>query len=50
MLMAGRTDEAIERRASALEERAGKLFERFAEWGANDRPSIEYILAQASGE
>lgn len=48
-LRAGRAQEAIALRAASLEASVTALVARLAEWGANDRPSIEYVLARAGG-
>jgi hypothetical protein len=41
---------ALDERDSALDGEVDALGDRLAEWGRSDRPSLEYILAQAAGE
>lgn len=42
--------EALYDRGSALNEAVDLLGDRLAEWGRTDRPSLDYLLAQAAGE
>lgn len=41
---------ALNDRQGALMGAVDKLGERLAEWGRSDRPSLDYLLAQAAGE
>jgi hypothetical protein len=41
---------ALDRRRSAVDDAVDELGERLAEWSYSDRPSLDYLLAQAAGE
>jgi hypothetical protein len=41
---------ALDDREEALNVEVDKLGDRLAEWGRSDRPSLDYLLAQAAGE
>ena len=41
---------AIDLRIEALDQLVDAVGDRLAEWGRTDRPSLEYLLAQAAGE
>jgi len=41
---------ALHERADHVDHAVGELGQRLAEWGRSDRPSLDYLLAQAAGE